>query len=90
MPPVLAAIRERDPDLFDQLRRAAQNALLQCAEAQRRQGRDRANRFRTACGEADEAIAALDIAAAWGYCDSVAEPRAHLDRALGCMWPMTR
>ena len=48
--PLVATIRIADPDLASQLRRAATSAALNTAEAWRRDGRDRAMRFRIAAG----------------------------------------
>ena len=70
---IVAEIARRDPDLASQLRRAASSAALNTAEAWRREGRDRAMRFRIAAGECDEAVTAVRIAQRWGY---VAEPAA--------------
>jgi four helix bundle protein len=63
----LARLLAADAQLEDQLRRAAQNALLNIAEASRRVGRDRANRYRWALAETAEVTGALDAAVALGY-----------------------
>src|SRR5205823_7463617 len=52
--PLLPRLCAADKSLEDQLRRAATNVLLNIAEANRRKGRDRANRFRWALAEAAE------------------------------------
>jgi four helix bundle protein len=92
LPPVLKAIRAKDAHMHDQLRRAAQNALANCAEARRRKGADRTNRFRICAGEADEARAFLETALAWQYADAdaVAELVGLYDRALKLLWPNTQ
>ena len=84
--PLVARIRVADPDLASQLRRAATSAALNTAEAWRRDGRDRAMRFRIAAGEAAEAATAVSIAVAWGYvpADAAAPALALADR-LGAM-----
>ena len=89
LPPVFEQIAAHDAHLLDHLKRAAKNALLNCAEARRRKGLDRANRFRYSAGEADEARDALEVALAWSYADPVAlrELIALYDRALGLLYP---
>jgi four helix bundle protein len=70
--PLLEKLGAIDPKLADQLRRAAQSTTLNIAEANRRSGRDRRNRFRISLGSADEVAAALDVAMALGYLDELA------------------
>ena len=67
--PILAKLAARDTDLTEQMRRAAQSTTQNISEGNRRLGRDRANRFRCACGSADEVRACLDIALALAYLD---------------------
>ena len=67
--PLLPRVAAKDAGLEDQLRRAARNAHLNIAEANRRKGRDRANRFGWALAEAAEVTAALDNALVFGYLD---------------------
>ena len=86
--PIVEAAELRDRNLADQLRRAATSAALNLAEGNRREGRDRAARFRIAAGECDEAVAAVHIAIAWGY---IAEPAgvaalALADRLCAMLW----
>ena len=69
--PVLERVRARDAGLADQLRRASQSVLLNVAEANRRRGKDRANRFRCALGEAAEVSAAVEAALVAGYVEAV-------------------
>jgi four helix bundle protein len=52
--------------LGDQMRRALLGAYLQLTEAAAREGNDRRQRFRWARGEANEAAAAVEAAAALG------------------------
>src|SRR5450432_3220913 len=80
--PLLEKLGAIDPKLADQLRRAAQSTTLNIAEASRRSGRDRRNRFRISLGSADEVAdtrspsrpgpVALDVAMALGYLDELA------------------
>jgi four helix bundle protein len=65
--PLLDRITAADPKLADQLRRAATSTALNIAEANRRAGRDRRNRFRIALGSAAEVGAALDAAVILRY-----------------------
>ncbi len=65
--PLLERLTTLDAKLADQLRRAAQSVALNIAEANRRIGRDRCNRFRIALGSAAEVASCVDIAVALGY-----------------------
>lgn len=84
--PLVAEIELRDRNLADQLRRAATSAALNTAEAWRRDGRDRAMRFRIAAAECAEAATALHVALRWRYvaADATAPALALADR-LGAM-----
>jgi four helix bundle protein len=62
-----------DPKLRDQALRAAASACLNTAEAAGRvTGPDKARVYGIARGEASEAVAALDVAAAAGWCSPAA------------------
>src|SRR5438094_8776803 len=50
-----------DPELAKRMRRSARNVHLNIAEANRRVGLDRANRFRWVLAEAAEVTGALDV-----------------------------
>ena len=63
-------VRAKDAGLEDQLRRAARNVHLNIAEANRRKGADRANRFRWALSEAAEVTGAIENAIVFGYVDA--------------------
>src|SRR5262245_24262172 len=84
-------LRQHDPDLADQARRAANGIALQLSEARRRSGKDRLNRYRMAAGSADELHTALRLGRAWGYLDAstVAEPLTLLDRVQAICWRLT-
>ena len=69
--PVTERIRAHDAGLADQLKRAAQSVLLNIAEANRRRGKDRANRFRCALGEAAEVSAAVEAAIVAEYVEAI-------------------
>ncbi len=86
--PLVADIELRDTNLAQQLRRAATSAALNTAEGNRRDGRDRASRFRIAAGEAAEAAAALNVAVAWGHVPANAAAPALVlaDRLCAVLW----
>lgn len=87
----LAAITERDPALAQQLRRAAASVPLNLSEGRRRQGRDRLHLWRVAAGSADEVVASLRVAEAWGLVEvaSIAQALALCDRVLAMLWRLT-
>ncbi len=86
--PVVLAIELRDRSLADQLRRAATSAALNLAEGNRRDGRDRAARFRIASGECAEAVAALRVAVAWRYVadEAIVDAVGLADRLGAMLW----
>ena len=90
--PLLPRLGAADSSLEDQLRRAATNVLLNIAEANRRKGRDRANRFRWAIAESAEVSAALEAAIALGYLDAfdVADALELADRIRGMAYRLAR
>jgi four helix bundle protein len=90
--PVVTRIRCRDRSLADQLVRAASSVALNIAEGELSDAGNRRARFFTAAGSANEALAALRVAAAWGYvADPEAEPAsALLRRVVGMLWGLTR
>jgi len=87
----LTSIAERDPALAQQLRRAAASVPLNVAEGRRRQGRDRVHLWRVAAGSADEVVASLRVAEAWGIVDApaIAAALALCDRVLAMLWRLT-
>ena len=86
--PLVVAVELVDRNLADQLRRAATSAALNTAEGNRRDGRDRASRFRIAAGECAEAVAAIQIAVAWGYVtdDAATAALGFADRLCAMLW----
>ncbi len=88
----LSRLAERDPDLARQLRRAAASVALNLSEGRRRAGRDRVHLWRVAAGSADEVVASLRVAEAWGLLDAgaIAPARASCDRILAMLWTLTR
>ena len=67
MTEVVALVRRRDLDLARQMVRAASSVAANVAEGNRRAGKDRLHLFRIAAGSADEVLAHLRVAQAWGY-----------------------
>ena len=77
------AIRRHDLDLARQLRRAAQSVALNMAEGMAARDGNRRKAYETALREARECMAAVDLAACWGYV--TAQPRVvdRLDKIVG-------
>ena len=84
----VAKLRQRDPDLADQVRRAANSVALNLDEGRWRTGKDRSNRFRIAAGSAGELRTALQLAEDWGDVSpsEVAQVRTVLDRLIAILW----
>jgi four helix bundle protein len=77
----------RDSGLRDQAVRAAQSAMLNCAEGAGRVSRaDKARAFAIARGETSEACAAVDVAAACG--DASPEAAAEVQRLGSRLYAM--
>jgi len=90
--PLINCVAAHDSSLADQLKRAAASVPLNVAEANRRNGRDRANRYRIALGSAAEVAACLDVAVALGYLADarVAESLALIDRVRAMTFRLSR
>ncbi|NVB80436.1 MAG: four helix bundle protein [Kofleriaceae bacterium] len=80
----LDQIAERD--LAEQIKRAASNVVLNLAEAQRLTKGNKAKLYAIAHGSANEVLAALRTAVAWGWVDDASEQLAILDRLLALLW----
>lgn len=65
---------------------------LNLAEGRRRHGKDRIHLWRVAAGSADEVVAGLRVAEAFGYVKPAtgAEALALCDRVLAMLWRLTR
>ena len=87
----LVLLQRRDPDLARQLRRAAASVPLNVSEGNRRNGKDRVHLWRVASGSADEVVASLRVAEAFGYveADATARSLALCDRVLAMLWRLT-
>ncbi len=87
---VMPAIEARDRNLADQLRRAATSVLLNLAEGQKFANGNRRKHYEIAQGSANEVMAALDAAEAWGWIATRGPERAPIDRVLAVLWKLTR
>jgi four helix bundle protein len=87
----LAKLGRCDPDLASQLRRAAASVPLNVSEGSRRTGKDRIHLFRVAAGSADEVVACLRVAEAFGYVEAAGSVRTLelCDRVLAMLWRLT-
>ena len=87
--PSVKEITAQDPDLGRQLKRAASSIILNMAEgAGPRNGNSRL-RFRTAFGSTKETVAALELAAAWGYVPRDERTMDALDRIAATLHKLT-
>ena len=87
----LERIKTRDPAMETQIRKAGSSVAQNLAEGRRRAGKDRLHHYRIAAGSADEVVAALRVAEAWGYLEPAKsrEPLELLDRVLAMSWRLT-
>jgi four helix bundle protein len=90
--PLVPRIRRHDRSLADQLLRAASSVVLNIAEGEHSDPGNRRARFYTAAGSANETLAALRVAVAWGYfAGADAEAAAGmLRRVIAMLWKLTR
>lgn len=87
--PIVAALKNQDSNLADQLQRAATSAVLNLAEGQRRQKGNKHRAYETAHGEAREVLGCLDCAQAWGWIAEDSSARAKCDHLLRLCWGLT-
>ena len=89
--PLIPRIKRNDKSLADQLTRAATSVALNIAEGDMSDPGNRKARFFTAAGSANESLAALRAAVAWGYLTPAeAEPAsALLRRIIAILWKLT-
>jgi four helix bundle protein len=89
--PVIQQIAKHDADLARQARRAASSIALNTAEGTGNIGGNERLRFRSALGSTQEVRAALDVAEALGYVDSVdAGLRDRFDRIAATLYRLTK
>jgi four helix bundle protein len=87
----LLGIRQHDPDVARQLRRAAPSVLFNIGEGSRRSGKDRLHCCRVAAGSAEEVRDALFVARTWHYVEAslLTKPEELTDRILAMLWKLT-
>ena len=87
----LETIARHDKKLAGQIREAAASAALNLCEGRCRNGGDQTHLWRVAHGSAEETVAGVKVADAFGYVarDDVAEPLALADRLLAICWRLT-
>ena len=87
----MEAIRRRDPDLENQMRRAASSMALNVSEGSYSRGRNVQARFHTALGSARETLACVEVGVALGYVPGVREDvHAPMQQILGTLTKLTR
>ena len=89
--PLVPMIERNDRDLADQIRRAASSVALNLAEGQRSLKGNKAKHYSIAHGSANEVLAALRTAEAWGWLEQgvAREALGKLDRLLALLWRLT-
>jgi four helix bundle protein len=90
--PLVPRIKRHDRNLADQLVRAASSVALNIFEGEHSDPGNRRARFYSAAGSANETLAALRVAVAWGYfAGAEAEVASGMvRRILGALWKLTR
>lgn len=90
--PIVPRIRRHDRSLADQLVRAASSVALNIAEGEHSDPGNRRARFNSAAGSANETLAALKVAIAWGYLPEAEADKAVivLRRIIGMLWKLMR
>jgi four helix bundle protein len=90
--PLVPRVRRRDRSLATQLVRAASDAAMNVAEAERAEPASKKQRFVDAASNVNETQAALRVAIAWGYVEAAeAEPaNALLGRMNAMLTRLTR
>ncbi|MDC3955817.1 four helix bundle protein [Polyangium jinanense] len=89
--PVIERVGTKDPNLGDQLRRAATSIALNLSEGAYSQGRNERARWYTAMGSAAEVRACLEVAEALGYIEKADENLLDtLDRIVATLHRLTR
>ena len=89
--PMMAGLRKRDRNLFDQVHRAMNSVVLNIAEADGNDPGTAKARFASACGSAKEVRAGLQLAVAYGYVASsqATEVDTALDEVCAMSWRLS-
>ena len=88
--PFVDRLRRHDRELESQMRRALTRCVLALGEGQKREGGNQQLAYRRARGEANEALTALRLAAAWGYTDGSDRLVDKLDHLVAVLVKLTR
>jgi four helix bundle protein len=89
--PLVHRVRRHDRSLADQLVRAASSVALNIAEAEQSDPGNGKARLFTAAGSANETLAALRLAVAWGYVTAGDTDSAAVlaGRVVAMLWRLT-
>ncbi|UCH29383.1 MAG: four helix bundle protein [Myxococcales bacterium] len=84
-------VRKRDKALFDQIHKAMNSVVLNCAEGSGNDPGTSKARFASACGSAKEVRAGLELAVAYGYVSSsrVSQIDTALDQVCAMSWKLS-
>jgi four helix bundle protein len=88
---IVPRIRRFDRSLADQIVRAASSVALNIAEGEHSDPGTRRARFHSAAGSANETLAGLRVAVAWGYFQAGEAERAEslLRQIIAGLWKLT-
>jgi len=87
----MEVIGKRDPDLENQMRRAAASMALNTSEGSYSRGRNAQARFHTALGSARETLACVEVGVALGYVPGIRDDvRVRMREILGTLTKLTR
>ena len=88
---VLVVLERRDPDLANQLRRAAASMALNASEGAYSRGRNKQLRYHSALGSAREALSCIEVAVAFGHVECVSqEVASRMRRIVGTLTNLAR
>ena len=87
---LLRQVGRKDRSLADQMRRAAQSVVLNCAEAQHARGKRSVDRFSIAYGEASELKAALRLVRVFGYAEVGEQLMRRCDEVCAMLYRLSR
>ena len=85
-----AVMEAKDPDLARQLRRSASSVPLNVGEGNYSRKGNRALRFHSALGSANEARCTVEVGQAVGLLGAQAELLGRLDHIVAMLWKLTR
>ena len=88
--PFVARLRRLDRELYTQVQRALTRCVLALGEGAQREGGNRQAAYRRARGEANEALAGVRLATAWGYIEQEDALADKLDHLVAILVKLTR